>query len=378
MRILVLIHEYPPVGGGGGRVAQDICTGLVKAGHTVKILSAHCGDLPRQETVDGLQIIRLRSWRRQMFRADLRAMVGYILAAVWRGLAEVRQFRPDVIHAHFAVPAGAAAWLISKLTGVPYVLTAHLGDVPGGTPEKTGKWFKLIFPFTPPIWNGAAAVTAVSEFTRGLAQNSYAVPVQVIPNGVDLHENDPGPLEVHHPPQVVFAGRFMAQKNPLQVVRALAAVRDLPWRCVMAGDGPLMDLVLAEIEKYDLHDRFTLPGWVTPQDVLQVYRQSDILLLPSYSEGLPVVGVQAMAYGLALVLSRAGGNPELITGTENGALIDHPDDGAAYAAALRRLLGSPDALLAARQRSRELAARFDLPEIVRQYEQVLSAALRQL
>ena len=169
MRILVLIHEYPPVGGGGGRVAQDLCQGFVQHGHEVRVLTAQCGGLPAQEDQDGIQIIRLNSWRREPFRADLRAMAGYVLAAVAKGLPLIRSWKPDVIHVHFAVPAGAAAWLLSLFSGVPYVLTAHLGDVPGGVPEKTGKWFRWIFPFTPPIWKRAAGVAAVSEFTRSLA-----------------------------------------------------------------------------------------------------------------------------------------------------------------------------------------------------------------
>ena len=66
---------------------------------------------------------------------------------------------------------------------VPYVLTAHLGDIPGASPEKTKKWFQYIQPFTPPIWKNAARVIAVSEFSRTMALKSYNVPIDVIPNG---------------------------------------------------------------------------------------------------------------------------------------------------------------------------------------------------
>lgn len=370
MRILVLIHEYPPVGGGGGRVAQDLCEGLAAHGHTLEVLTATCGDGTGVETRAGLTIRRLRSLRREPFRADMRAMAGYVAAAAWEGLKAVKRFKPDVIHAHFAVPAGAAAWLISRLTGVPYVLTAHLGDVPGGVPEKTGKWFRYIFPFTPPIWNGARAVVAVSEFTRGLAVAKYTAAVRVIPNGVDLKTNDPGEIRVNDPPRVIFAGRFMPQKDPLQVVRALAEVKALRWNAVMCGDGPLRPDVEAEIARLGLGDRIILTGWVPPEAVLGWYRQGDLLFMPSLSEGLPVVGVQAMAYGLALVLSRAGGNPELVEEGENGFLFN-PGDGKGFANGLRALLSDPRRLLAARQSSRRLAERFDLAKIVGDYERLL-------
>lgn len=375
MRILVLIHEYPPVGGGGGRVAQDLCRRLVAAGHEIHLLTAQCDDLPRFEQQDGIVIERLASWRREMFRADLRAMMGYVLSSLWNGYKLVRRWQPNLIHAHFAVPAGATAWALSMLTGTPYVLTAHLGDVPGGVPEKTGKWFRWIFPFTPPIWRRARRIAAVSSFTRQLALNSYSTPVEVIPNGVDLQELDPGEIRLQDPPRVVFAGRFMPQKNPLQLVRTLAALKDLPWQCEMLGDGPLMGDVRREIEALELGERILLHGWVTPEQVLAAYRRSDILFMPSLSEGLPVAGVQALAMGLALVVSRIGGWSDLIQPGENGAMVD-VEDTAGFEEALRELLGNPARLLAARQASRKLAAQFDLARITASYEELFLSATR--
>ena len=61
----------------------------------------------------------------------------YCATSFLPALRHIRQWKPDVVHAHFAVPTGALAWAVSGLTGVPYVLTAHLGDVPGGVPDQT-------------------------------------------------------------------------------------------------------------------------------------------------------------------------------------------------------------------------------------------------
>ncbi len=77
MRILVLIHEYPPVGGGRACGARP-CEGLVKQGHEILILTAHCEDLPTEEQHDGIKIQRLKSWRRLPYKADIRAMAGYV------------------------------------------------------------------------------------------------------------------------------------------------------------------------------------------------------------------------------------------------------------------------------------------------------------
>ena len=374
MRILVLTHEYPPVGGGGGRVAQDICTGLARRGHELTVLTAQCDDLPEKEEQGSLHLVRIQSGRRQPFRADMRAMLGYVWAGFWHGWRIIRHWKPDVIHVHFAVPAGVVAWALSAVTGVPYVLTAHLGDVPGGVPEKTGKWFRWIKPFTPPIWRRAARVVAVSDFTRGLALQHYPVAIDVVPNGVDLQALDPGEIVVHNPPQVAFAGRFMTQKNPVQIVESLAAVTDLPWQCVMMGDGPLRPTVEAAIARHGLQERFVLTGWVTPQEVIECFRQSDVYFMPSLSEGLPVVGVQSMAMGLALVLGAAGGNVELIKDGMNGFLCD-PHDRDGFSAALRELLGNPERLLAARRASREIVERFDLDVVVSRYEELFEQTI---
>jgi len=374
MRILVLIHEYPPVGGGGGRVAQDLCQGLSRRGHELTVLTAHYQGLPFEQVGDGVRVIRLRSWRRQAYKADLLAMTAYLIAGFRSGISLFRRWKPDLIHVHFAVPAGALALALSRLTGVPYVLTAHLGDVPGGVPEKTDRWFRWLYPFTPPIWKGAAAVAAVSEHTRQLAIRHYPVQMHVIPNGVDMDGLDPGEIVVGQPPRIVFAGRFVPQKDPLRVVLTLAELKHLEWKCVLIGDGPLRPTVEGEIKARGLEERFILTGWVEPEKVLQWYRQSDILFMPSLSEGFPVAGVQGLAMGLAIIASGVGGFIDLVQPGENGYLIE-PNQPDGYRRALAELLADPQRLYNFRLASRRLAARFDLSNIVQAYEALYRAAL---
>lgn len=158
MRILVLIYEFPPVGGGGGRVAEDICRGLAKRGHELVVLTSHYKGLPRLEPRDGMLIRRIPVGRRVPFKAHFLDMFGYVMIGFFAGLGIILRWKPDVMHVHFAVPSGALALPLAWLTGVPYVLTAHLGDVPGGVPDKTERWFRWIFPLTPPIWKRAAHV----------------------------------------------------------------------------------------------------------------------------------------------------------------------------------------------------------------------------
>ncbi len=369
MRILVLNHEFPPIGGGGGRAAESICAALAKRGHAIAVLTSHFNDLPREEHCDGFTIVRIPALRTQPFRASFLSMVAYVLSGLWAGLRLVRVFRPDVIHVHFAVPAGALAWALSRWTKIPYVLTAHLGDVPGGVPEKTKDWFRLVFPITRWIWRDASARVAVSEYTRGLALKHYGEEILVIPNGVEVNSAKLSSIQINEPPVIVFAGRFMEQKSPLQVVQTLNEIKNLSWKCIMIGDGPLMPDVKKSIAELGLEDRFTFPGWVTPDEVMEYFGKSDILFMPSLSEGLPVVGVQALAKGLAIVASRIGGFVDLVDEGQNGYLIE-TGKRAGYKTRLQEALQNPSRLLSLRQASLEKAKSFEISRIAERYEAI--------
>ena len=374
MRILVLVHEYPPIGGGGGRVAQDVARRLAQRGHDVHVLAPHMIGLKEHSLDEGVHLVRIPSFRRKAFVGDLLAMSGYLIIGFFAGLRLIFRIKPDVIHVHFAVPAGALAWALSKLTGVPFVLTSHLGDVPGGVPEKTDRWFKWIYPFTPRIWRDAAAVTAVSGFTRRLALSHYPVEVNVIPNGIAIHSK-PVEIRLNPSPKIIFAGRFVPQKNPLLIPEILNGLKELSWQCIMIGDGLLRNSLIEKIESLGLKDRFILPGWESTDEVSRFLHESDILLMPSSSEGTPMVGLQALSAGLAIVASNVGGVSELVEHGING-FLHKPDDVRSFTASISRLLSDPGLLGVARGASLEISRKFDLSHVVNQYEEVLSNASR--
>ena len=139
MRILTIIYEFPPIGGGGGRAAYDICKELAARGNDVTVLTAHMQGLPLEEKRDDIRLVRIPSLRTQAFGATFPTMLAYVLVGLWTGLRLIYVYRPEIIHTHFAVPSGALAWALSILTGLPYILTAHLGDVPGGVPALPGR-----------------------------------------------------------------------------------------------------------------------------------------------------------------------------------------------------------------------------------------------
>jgi len=308
-KILVITHEYPPVGGGGSKVIKDLCEGLTSHDVSFYILTAHYGDLPEIEAAQSLTIERLRTHRKEAYRASLTSMFSYVWKSFWRALRLIRIWQPDMIHAHFAVPGGASAALAAILTKTPYILTIHGGDVPGGAPEKTDRWFRIIKPFTGFIWKKAEKIIAVSDVSRQLARSHYPVEIDVIPNGVDRTALSGNTAKPHDPPHILFAGRFSPEKNALAVPKILKEVVDHQWTCTMIGDGPQNDELKARIQQFGLNKRIALTGWVTQEEVNHMLCMGDILIMPSLRESMPMAALQALAAGNALIKAMSAHAP---------------------------------------------------------------------
>lgn len=373
MRILVLNYEFPPVGGGGGRCAQDLCRHLARLGHDLRVQTAHFRGLPHREFRDGYVIYRTWSARRQAHTCTVAEMAAYLATNLLPALRHAMSWRPQVVQAHFAVPTGVLAWVIKRITGIPYVLSTQLGDVPGGVPHQTDHLFRWLKPFTVPLWREAAGVTVPSRAVAELARRAYGVKVSVIPNGVDLDSLDPLPPAVHRPVRLVFVGRFSPQKNLVFLLEVMEKLKDLDWRLDLVGDGPLRGELTARVRRGGLGERVRFYGWVTPDTALGIMRRSDVLLLPSHAEGLSLVGVQALGLGLAIVGSDYGSIRDLVPKGLNGFTCP-VTDALAFARRLGALLADPGRLAAMKRASREVAPRFEVGRVAQRLAELLSAA----
>jgi glycosyltransferase involved in cell wall biosynthesis len=367
LKILVLCYEYPPIGGGGGRVAAQVASSLARRGHAVRVLTGGMRHLPRREVRDLVEVVRPFSFRRREDTCTVPEMALYLATGFFPVLRESRKWRPDIVHAHFAVPTGPLALVAKLLTGVPYVLTAHLGDVPGGVPEQTDHLFRLVGPLVKPVWRAARQVTAVSRFTAELAARAYGVEPTVIPNGVP--PIPPPQVRVHSPPRIIMAGRLSIQKNPLLALKALALIGNLDWSFDVIGDGPLGPDVLALAEKSGLGGRVILHGWISNAQVADLMAGADILLMPSLNEGLSMVAIEALQHGLAIVASRIGGMRDVVEEGRNGFLCELSPG--AFAQKLGALVADASLLERMRHASSQMAGDYDLEKTVVAYENVL-------
>ena len=374
MKILVVNYEYPPVGGGGGRVAAQIAGELARRGHQVRVQTSGAGELPSRQMIDGVDVRRSFSFRRKPDTCSVPEMLGYILSNIWPVWRAATTWHPDVMHVHFAVPSGPVAWVAHRMTGVPYVLTAHLGDVPGGAPEQTDHLFRLAKPFTWPIWRHAAALTAVSSHVSDLARKAYGVEAKVILNGTSTWASQPPPPDAGGVLRLLFVGRMSVQKNPVLLGRVLSSLRGRPWRAVFLGDGPLRGSLEEVLAQGGVSGQCELRGWVDAAEVDRAMSSSDLLLMPSLSEGLPVAAVEAAARGLAIVGSDIPGLRDVLEDGVNGWLLPVSNEGA-WEKALGAVMGSRDELKQRQEASLRMAEKFDLGAIADAYEETLLTAV---
>jgi glycosyltransferase involved in cell wall biosynthesis len=204
-------------------------------------------------------------------------------------------------------------------------------------------------------------------------QRAYGLSAHVVPNGVELEALHPRPPKVHSPIRLVFVGRFSLQKNLLFLLEVLGKLRDLNWRLDLVGDGPMRAKLEDLSRRLDVAARIHFHGWVTPEAATGVMRNSDILVMPSLSEGLPLVGVQALGLGLALATSDHQSMKDLVQDGVNGFTCPATEV-EAFARRLRDLLDNPPLLLAMKRASLKIAPRFEAGRVARQMEKLLLAA----
>jgi len=132
------------------------------------------------------------------------------------------------------------------------------------------------------------------------------------------------------------------------LVEACARLRDrgLPCRCLIIGDGPEAGRLQDLVNDFGVNDRVILRGKLPPAELMAYYRQADVLAMPACirnqdADGIPTVLIEAMAMEIPVVATRVSGIPELVVDGETGLLVA-PDDAAALAEALARLLRDQD------------------------------------
>lgn len=337
MKVLVVSHLYP------SSLSQ---TSGSFVHNQVRFLQAHCpirvvsptpwfpslpgfgrwsgyGRIERHEVLDEVEVDRppyLILPRRILFSHNWRSY----LAALHRGSSAL----PDLIHAHCAYPDGLAAVEYGRRTGRPVVITVHGHDIKI-LPRANARWRNLVLQ----ALKGAEIVIAVSPDmgTRVEQLGITADKIRIIPNGVDCHLFKAG--STRRPGcggwRLLYVGRFDPAKGIGVLLEAVWHVRkkrrDIQLMLIggnaATGTGKVFRI---QAEKLGLGDCVQFIDEIPWTEVPDHLNAADIFVLPSFSEGLPLVLLEAMACGLPVVATRCGGPSELVV-EETGRLVEVGD-----------------------------------------------------
>jgi glycosyltransferase involved in cell wall biosynthesis len=331
MRILTLCYEFPPLGGGGSRVTHGLARELVRLGHEVTVVTMGYRDLPRLESVDGIEVHRVPGLRRRPYQCSIPEVACHLPLALARArtLHDERPF--DLAHAHFILPDGANAWRLYQSTGLPYLITAHGSDVRGYDPHRLDLAHRMLAPVWRRIVESATAVTCSSDVLAQLVvQGSPGVEVQVVPNGLDVGRPEPAR---DRRPRVLVVAKMLERKGVQYLVRALEGM-EREFEVDIVGDGPYLPEIRRLVAETGV--QVHLWGWLDndSRELADLFRTSSIFVFPSEAENFPVVLLEAMRAGLAIVTTRGTGCAEVVG---DAALLVEPRDVAGLRAAMNRV-----------------------------------------
>jgi glycosyltransferase involved in cell wall biosynthesis len=276
------------------------------------------------------------------FRPRVLDGLAYHLALPVRTARELRRFRPDAVVVQGAHEA--AAVLLGRALArnrARVVLDVH-GDWRTATRLYGSPARKLLNPLADRLASTAVrradAIRTVSDYTTGLVRQAGVEPAAVFPAFMDLEpflERPPAPLPER--PAALFIGVLELYKNVDGLVEAwrLAAPRVPDAELRIVGKGPRAGLVADLVN--DLPQQTSWRLSLTTEEVAAALDEATVLVLPSRSEGMGRVIVEALCRGRPVVASRVGGIRDLVRDGENGILVE-PGDPAALADALVRVL----------------------------------------
>ncbi len=242
----------------------------------------------------------------------------YLASAFFAASALLRRIRPRAVLLHWVLPLGPVALAACRKERVPLIVWTHGSDLE--VYAARGKLFRVI---AKRVLRHSAKVFAVSDSLQAKAKALGAGDLSVLSMGIDevFTETPPRrPADRRSPGaafQAVFIGDLIPAKGVDAILGAAGVLRDRrDIRLVFIGDGPLRTAV----EQIDAVHH----SCAEPEEIRRILDQSDLFLLPSRSEGAPLSLMEALARGVPVICSKAGGMPDFVRHGKQGILLDAP------------------------------------------------------
>jgi len=328
LKILILTHEYPPVGGGAGNASYFFSKELVKLGAQVEVVTSSFNSLPAGESDSGFSVFRIPSLRKKIVNSNPVEQASFCWTS-WRWIIrEFDRLKPDCIIAFHTFPAGLTAYFVKKIKKVPYITMLRGHDVPGWSPKEMKFYHFIAKPMIHTVWKNSSRIAANSQGLRNLAmKNSPYQEIRVIQNGVDsdIYQPDAAAYKPRNETVILACGRLKIQKRFDLLLNAVHACiqkeRSIKFVLKIAGEGPERSRLEGLCREYKMPHQVVFLNWLDKPRLREEYQKADIFVSASDFEGMPNVILEAMACGLPIIATKTLGSEELVQDGINGFLV---------------------------------------------------------
>jgi glycosyltransferase involved in cell wall biosynthesis len=310
VRILTLNYEFPPLGGGASPVSHELGRELVRQGHHIDLVTMGFNGLPMREVVDGINVYRVPCLRKRAEICRTHEMASFVVAALPKVAGLIARHDYDINHTHFIIPTGLLARLLKLNAGLPLVVTMHGSDVPGYNPDRFNLQHRVLRPLWKWILQGVDHLISPSQFLRGLAhRHAPGLPITTIPNGFRYERFRPDRPKER---KVLVVTRMLPRKGVQHLLAGLPGLNLRGFEINVVGDGPYLPTLRQMASELDLPVRFW--GWLdnNSHELKELYERSSIFAFTSEAENFPIVLLEAMAAGQAIVTCDGSGCPEVV------------------------------------------------------------------
>lgn len=311
-KILIINHEYPPVGGGAATVTEELLKRLVVNNIEVALLTGEqpAGSMKKTDHAQ-FPIFRVKSGRQSVAKGSYREFVQFFIGSLFV-LPKIRkQFRPDMVLAFFTIPGGLTALIQKWLYKTEYVVSIRGGDIPGFEMSTGLNFFHwLLRPVIRLVCLNAREVHVNSQRLKDLTEK--LIPerdITVIPNGVRMPRVTFPERRKSDKIQFLFVGRLSSQKNLPTFLKGFARLSpECRKACnfTIVGDGPENKSLQTLVRNTGLTEQVTFTGWISREVLSEYYLNHQVLVLPSLDEGMSNTALEALAHGCALLSSERG------------------------------------------------------------------------